>query len=208
MINKDRLKLARERLNLTPTEVANRADILPGTYYKYESGASENTQSNKLAKIAKVLGVSTDYLLGLSDVMEELDEVNPDYFVKIPVYGSVPAGQPMEALQVDGGYIEIEKSWIRGGKRFFGLRVKGDSMYPYYMEGDIVICELTPDFHSGDDVVVFIGYDYEATLKRIRQKDGYIELEPINREYKTKRFTPHDEPVRVLGVVRELRRSV
>lgn len=208
-MDKERLIKVRKRFSKTPYRFAKKLGINAGTYSKYESGETPHMRTDNLEKIVKATGVSADYILGLSDFEEPFIESHPGEFISVPVYGSVPAGEPMEALEVDGGYVFIEKSKAKGGKKYFGLKVKGDSMYPYYMEGDIIICELTSDFHSGDDVVVFLGNEFEATLKRIHDKGDHIELEPINREYPVKKIYPNDNiRLQVLGVVKELRREI
>lgn len=200
-IDGNRIKSRRKEKDLNQKELAKLLDLNASTVNAYENGRIKKVNTTNLKKLAQALGTTSDFLIGLSD------EPEPNaYGVKVPVYGSVPAGTPIEALHVDEGYVEIEPEMVRGDKRFLGLKVKGDSMYPYYMEGDVVIIEITPDFNSGDDIVVYVGDDYEATLKRGYKKDGYIELEPINREYSPKTFGPHDKPIRVLGIVREMRR--
>lgn len=197
-MNPYRLINLRNELGLKQTELCEKTGVSNATLSRIEAGKAPVSYDN-LARIAKTLGTTTDYLLGLSEDKEEKS------LTRIPVYGSVPAGIPIEALQVDEGYINIDSEMLRGDKRFIGLKVKGDSMYPFYLEGDTILVEITPDFNSGDDVVVFVGENYEATLKRIHRKEDHIELEPLNREYKTHSYSEKTEPVRVFGVVRELR---
>lgn len=205
MFSGKRLKQARENKKLKQKDLAKIVELSTPVISNYETESIKYPRADLIEKFADALGTSVDYLLDRSDFMEIPDSTDD---IQIPVYGSVPAGTPIEALEVDNGYIGLKKEMFKGGKKFIGLKVKGDSMYPYYMEGDTIIIELTPDFNSGDDVVVFIGYDYEATLKRIHKKEDHIELEPINREYPTRSYGKDDTPVRVLGVVRELRRSI
>jgi len=60
-----RLKKAREYNGLTQREVAKTLRISNSTYAKYETGANEPSLQ-MLAMLAKLFGVSTDWLLGLS----------------------------------------------------------------------------------------------------------------------------------------------
>lgn len=204
-----RIKHLRKLRGLKQKDLAKITGISNQNISKYEKAESTVVKSNTLEKIANALNTSTDYLLGVKDFDDfDLVEINEEDTVKVPIYGQIPAGRPIEALQVDCGYIEYSASHFKGGKQFIGLKVKGNSMYPFYMEGDTVIIEITPEAQSGDDVVVFIGYDNEATLKKFHQKEDHIELEPINREYSIRKFYKNDQPIRILGVVRELRREV
>lgn len=208
MINGKRIKSVRKSRKMTQEELADKCGLNRKGISKYESGAIKTVNSDTLFKLADVLETTSDYLLGLTDIEGPDDLYGKVDTRPVPVYGSIPAGTPIEALQVDEGYIEVESQMFRGDKKFIALKVKGDSMYPFYLEGDIILIELTTDFKSGDDVAVYVGYDYEATLKRIHKRDNCIELEPLNREYKSRTFSADDEPVRVLGVVRELRRKI
>lgn len=61
----ENLKAARERKNMTQKEVADNIGVAKSTYSLYESGNREpNVQTIK--KIADILNVSADDLLGLS----------------------------------------------------------------------------------------------------------------------------------------------
>ena len=98
-----------------------------------------------------------------------------------------------------------------GEKEYFGLRVKGDSMYPEYLDGDTVIVRKTPCCDSGDVCVVYVN-GYDATLKRIKlNEDGSITLQPRNPEYPPRTYSlaeVESVPVSIAGVVVELRRKV
>lgn len=211
MLQGDRIKNLRKERKLTQKELGELIDGNEQTIYKLEKRKNGNSRVEVVEKVAKALDTSTDYLLGLTNSPNlELVEIveNNEKSVLIPVYGKVAAGVPIEALEVDYGWIPIEKKLIMSGKRFIGLKVKGDSMYPYYMDGDTVIIEINPVVESGDDVVAYIGYDFEATLKRFHWEEDGIALEPLNREYPIKHYGKNDNPVRILGKVVEVRRKV
>ena len=62
----ENLKLAREKRNMTQKEVADQIGVAKSTYSLYESGNREpNVQTIK--KIADILRISADDLLGLSN---------------------------------------------------------------------------------------------------------------------------------------------
>lgn len=67
MIFNERLKKSRLKGGLTQEELAKQINISPSAISLYESGEREpNLQT--LVTIAKELNVTTDYLLGLSDI--------------------------------------------------------------------------------------------------------------------------------------------
>ena len=130
-----------------------------------------------------------------------------------PVIGEVAAGFGSEAVEEEtGDYEQIPLEWLRGHNpdNFFVLRVKGDSMYPDFQDGDHVLVHRQTSVDSGTVAVML--YDSEvATLKKVRYKKGedWVELIPRNPEYQTKRIENWDlNECRVLGEVKRLIRVV
>jgi transcriptional regulator with XRE-family HTH domain len=62
----ERLRLVREQQNLSQHELARLCDFGPNQISRIEIGISEPLASN-VAKLASVLNVSIDYLMGLTD---------------------------------------------------------------------------------------------------------------------------------------------
>lgn len=125
--------------------------------------------------------------------------------VQIPVYGSVPAGVPIEAIQDIEGYVDIPADWADHG-RFMALTVHGSSMYPKYLDGDIVVIKVQDYIPSGQDAVVYVN-GYDATLKTvINEADGTTTLKPVNPEYETKNYGPG--VVKPLGIVKRMVREL
>lgn len=126
---------------------------------------------------------------------------------RIKVLGSVPAGIPIEAIEDIVDWEEIPREWTLSGKEYFGLKVKGDSMSPEYLDGDTIILQKTNDCESGDDCVVYVN-GYDATFKRVIKKTDHIILQPINSTYEPImcEYTG-DNSVQIAGVVVELRRK-
>lgn len=71
----ERLKTLRKEAGLTQVDVAEKLGISQPAYASWERGVKKPTQDN-LVKIAQVLNVSVDYLVGNSDNTEdELDNI-------------------------------------------------------------------------------------------------------------------------------------
>lgn len=64
-----RIRELREEEGLKQTELANMLNIKQNTYSQYETGARE-ISIDVLIKLSKIYGVSTDYILGLTDIQE------------------------------------------------------------------------------------------------------------------------------------------
>ena len=63
---KFQIKEARELAGLSQKELAEKIGVAPNTFHGYESG-KHDPKSNLLADIARVCGVSVDFLLGLEE---------------------------------------------------------------------------------------------------------------------------------------------
>ncbi|MFS9077125.1 helix-turn-helix domain-containing protein [Streptococcus mitis] len=71
----ERLKELRKKANFTQVEVAEKLGISQPAYASWERGVKKPTQEN-LVKIAQILSVSVDYLVGNSDNKKEtLDNI-------------------------------------------------------------------------------------------------------------------------------------
>lgn len=71
----ERLKKLRKQAQLTQVDVAEKLGISQPAYASWERGVKKPTQEN-LVKIAQILNVSVDYLVGNSDNTEdELDNI-------------------------------------------------------------------------------------------------------------------------------------
>ena len=67
-----RLRFARTNAGLTQREVSARAGIGVRNYSKYETGIAY-PPPDSMIRLCKVLGVTSDYLLGLSDTFSPSD---------------------------------------------------------------------------------------------------------------------------------------
>ncbi len=203
----ERIKNRRVELGLSVEELARLLGKNRATIYRYESDEIENLPITVLEPLAQVLHTTPAQLMGWDSNVSPVPL--PTNTISIPVLGSIPAGVPLEAVQDVLEWIDIPEEWTRGDRQYFGLVVKGDSMFPEYLEGDIVVIRKQPCCDSGDDCAVIIN-DADATLKRVRILEDGIELEAINPMYGKKKFTYEEAeslPVNILGVVVELRRK-
>ena len=96
---------------------------------------------------------------------------------QIPVVGVVTAGMPILAVENREGSL----SWD-GDPDCFALRVRGDSMVGAgILDGDKVIVRPQQSADDGQIVVALLGD--EATVKRLRYRNGKVYLMPENPTY-------------------------
>ena len=95
---------------------------------------------------------------------------------QIPVVGLVTAGMPILAVENQEGTL----TWDAPG--CFALRVRGDSMInAAILSGDLVI--VRPQQHADDGQIVVARIGDEATVKRLRRRNGQVWLMPENDNY-------------------------
>lgn len=216
----DNIKNIREKYNLTQDELGAIAGVSGGAVSTWERGTAE-PRMGAIQKISDKLGISKSEVIG-EPMFIEADKIFKDLVVcenrseykvhppnHIPIYGTIPAGIPIAAIQDIEGYEEIDPSMLRGGKRYFGLKVKGNSMYPMFMEGDTIIVRQQPDCESGQVCAVRVNGD-DATLKKVIKQGGTTILQPLNPEYEPMFFVsaPEEPSLEIMGVVVEIRRKL
>lgn len=200
-----KLKKCRKDMSLSQKEFGQKIGVAESTVSLYESN-KRFPDADTLKKISALFKVSLDYLLG--NAPAKAAQSNPaGHGVRIPVLGRVVAGIPIEAVEEILDYEEITPELAATGE-FFALKIRGHSMEPRMMEGDVVIVRRQDDVDSGDVAIVLVNGD-EATVKRVKKQEEGITLIATN----TSVYEPHfysnkeiaDLPVRILGRVVELR---
>lgn len=207
---KDLIRERRLEIGKTLEQVGREIGVAKATVQRWESGEIKDMRRDKLVSLARALDTTPAYLMGWEPNVEPAT-ARSSVSVSINVYGTVPAGVPVEAIEDIVDTEAIPKEWCRGGKEYFGLRVKGDSMYPKYLDGDTIIVRKQETCESGVDAVVYVN-GYEATLKKVKiGDDGSLTLIPQNTNYAPITYTALQVaalPIKIAGVVVELRRKI
>ena len=188
----------RKQKGLSQSELAALCCVHQTAVSQWEKGrTSPDNESLKL--LASALGVSVGTLIGGEDIGST---------VLVPVLGFVRAGIPMEAVEDILDYEEISADMAARGE-YFGLKIKGDSMFPLFQAGDTVIVRRQPDAESGEIAVVLVNGN-DATVKKLIKKDTSLLLVSENSAYEPMIFSKEEIealPVTVIGKVVELRRK-
>lgn len=199
-----RIKELRTKKGLSQEQLAKILNIDRSTVNKYESGQSRPIRY--INKLADLFGVSADYILGLDDKNGKEQDPPPES-VKIPVLGYAAAGIPIESITEIEGYEEIPAEIAEKGK-YFALKVKGYSMAPRFLPGDIAIVKVQRTFRSGDTCIVQINGN-EAAIRQVYKSYNGITLVALNPSVFAPRFFTAEEvqkiPVQMIGVVIEIR---
>lgn len=124
------------------------------------------------------------------------DDFPPIETARLPLYGRIAAGTPIEALRDHSTTVDVPVSMLGAGDHY-ALSVTGDSMIEAgILDGDTVIIRRCDTVENGTIVVALVE-ENEVTLKTLRRRPGVIALEPANPRYETRVFGP--DKVRVQG---------
>ena len=139
---KDRLHNAREQTGLSRKEFAESIGEFQATYSAWENGQLPGC--DRMAKLAVVLGVTTDYLFGLSDATKPV--LTPDIAAKEkPASGDVPAWLPLSASTwpADGQLVILSCETLMGGFEYQIARCVGGpyDAYPFIDPNSDLTCE-------------------------------------------------------------------
>lgn len=199
-----RIKERRKLLGLSAEDLAAMVGMSPATIYRYEKGDIKKVDTTKLTPIAQALETTEADLMGWTEAAKvdvstpknfpsNIMPILPDSGQRIRVLGEIAAGKPL--------YMEEDyETWVPAPmKADFALIVRGDSMLPTYMDGDVVYIREQPSVDDGQ--VAAVAVDDSATLKHVyRWLDG-LNLVSDNPAYPPIYVDPSEQDVRVLGIV-------
>ena len=147
------------------------------------------SQSQKKARSIRVL----------SDCREREPET---YIGKVPLLGTVAAGKPLLSEENLDGYVNLTEPFVRPGKSYFALRVRGQSMINAgILDGDLAVVEQASTAQDGQIIVAVI--DDAITLKRYYKEAERIRLQPENPQFQAIYCTD----VRIVGILSNIVRT-
>lgn len=215
----EKLKAARKRKKLTQKQLASLIHAAHSSISDWEHD-QHKPDPDTIQNLCWALEVTPNYFFLPShsvsqpsktlELPDNIYELEPTDLIPFKVIGTIAAGYGSEAVEEYTGDIQIvPRASLRGRRpeEFFVLRVKGNSMYPQFLEGDHVLI-LRCDVVTNGAVAVVLYDGSDATLKKVQYGDGYMDLIPINPEYQAKHITGSDlSNCRILGRAMSLMRD-
>lgn len=120
------------------------------------------------------------YLTKEENKPRAIDVLGRESMVKIPLLGTIAAGQPIEAIE-NKETIAVPKSKLPKSGNIYALRVSGNSMIDENInDGDVILVKQQGAAENGQRVVALID-NHEATLKKFYKERGGIRLQPANK---------------------------
>ena len=219
METKDMLKTARTEKDISLSKLESLTGIPKATLQRYETGTTKKIPLDAITIIEKALNLPSGYLMGWepenTDINAKLlpPTITEDT-VTFPILGEIAAGYDMIAVEDwSGETIEIPRFYLKGRpmEDYFVLRVHGDSMYPQYQDGDIVLILKQSTLNRSGEIGAVIYEDDTATLKKVEYVPGedWMEMIPLNPEFKPKRIEGEAlDHCRILGIPKLLIREI
>ncbi|MGZ0002198.1 LexA family transcriptional regulator [Leuconostoc mesenteroides] len=204
------------------SELARRVDMAKSAVSRYFNRTRE-FPLNRVNEFASALGVTPEYILGLSqddDIVsiynqldtnrrnnvvdyarKQLDEQNNVVAFPIPekrqvsVYGAVSAGTGEYLLDGKPELVEYDGDVPAHD---FAVVVNGDSMLPLFDDKQIIFVKKTTEVRSGQ--IVIADYDQQAYVKKLIKDDNGCRLVSLNRKYDDMPIDDNHE-MSIFGVV-------
>lgn len=198
----EKMKELRLAFEYTQSQLAIKMGTSRSLISLWEKGERKPSYDD-IAKLSKIYGVSTDFLIGTTTVPDgeviNINELKP-MKNKVYVYGVIPAGEALEAIENIDSEIEIPTKIARK-KDLFGLKIHGESMSKVLPNGSIAVFQKTCELKNGEIGAILVNGD-DATVKRFHKLTNSIVLEPdsYNIDYKPIIIDADDStPVTILG---------
>lgn len=188
----------RKELRLTLEQVGTYCGVGKSTVRKWENGMIKNVGREKLKLLGEILQISPADLIEVNEdraYVQGVVRISEVGMHQVPMIGEVAAGVPIIADQIHSVYIDSPC------KADYALTVKGDSMNPTYLDGDIIYIHEQPTLDYDGQVAVIILEDC-ATVKHVWRKPDGVMLTSDNQSYAPMFYAFSDlNTIRILGKV-------
>lgn len=176
----ERMRTAREKLELSKTAFAKLVGVSQPTVTDWESGVMQPNGKN-LLNASRVLGMTPDELLtGKTGGAKSNAELSGQAVsISVPVVGTLQGGTD--------GYLAYDQTDLDGivthysdDPGAYAMRIRGDSMAPRIRHGEFVVVEPCREAMPGDDVAVELRNGRRVVKTFLYERDGEITLGSIN----------------------------
>ena len=183
----ERIFTLMKKRGLSQNKLAKAAQISQSGLSSIISGAVSPKEVT-IQAIAKVLDCSVSELMGETGI-----SFIPISRSAVPILGSIACSPQTDPDTNPDGYADLPE----GVRADFALKCKGDSMYPMFHDGDLVLIRQQPEVENGQ--VAAVGINGETTLKHVYKTENGLFLVANNTKYAPIQARPEDD-VTVYGL--------
>lgn len=186
---KNRLKEALEKREMRPVDLSERTGISRSVISSYLAGRWKAKQDN-LYLISKAMNIDPAWLMGYDISMDGTPTkkykespapkgTHKPQFKKVPMMGYAAAGQPLEDINQDINFFDVENKYDVD----FCITVRGDSMINANInDGDIIFIKSMSEVPNGKIACVEIDNE-KVCLKRFYKNENGVMLVSENPAY-------------------------
>jgi len=176
----ERIRALMQEQNIKQVDFAEKLDLTPATLAKYISKKEEHRRdipNSILSKIASLLKVDIDYLLGMQD---ERVATQKDFSMKIPYLESVECPPELYSLNNIKDFISVDV--ILYSENMYAIKATTTEMHPEIKEGDICTCVHNTDQLITDNMLVHYSFKdkYGIRMIKVDEETNQISLVPLN----------------------------
>jgi len=156
------VKELRIRAGMQQKELAILAGVARPTVSEWEHG-KKDPSGERLRKLSQIFNVDVGTILGYSPPLLPMKRN------AVPIIGNIACGERVTPDTNPEGYADLPE----GVRADFALRCKGDSMFPTFQDGDLVLIRQQPEVEPGQ--IAAVSVNGETTLKHVYpQRDGLL----------------------------------
>lgn len=184
---------------LSVSGLARQAGLDPTTFNKSKrftnDGRPRWPSTESIAKILKATGTPLDDFMTYVSKPKRAEPVYATPRTSVPLIGFAQAGHG--GFFEDGGYpvgsgMEEVSLPLIADENAYALKVSGDSMLPFYRDGDIIIVSPNEQVRRGDRVVAKT-LDGEVMAKILEKRTAeQVVLLSLNPDHPPRFFAPED----------------
>lgn len=201
----DNVNAIRIHFGLNQEKLAELMGVSQTTVSAWECGES-TPRRNNVEKLLRVLpGISYDDVMSESNGFAKRVLKKAQGWVKVPLFGRIAAGTPLEMDNVDD-FGEVPAPVMSRYPNAFLLRVEGESMNRSIPNGAFALVDPCDDVERDGKPYAVCVNGHDATIKRVRKLENGFELAPDSSDPTFKpivydRGNPEDEEITVVGRV-------
>lgn len=203
-----RIKELRQEKKLTQKEFSKLLSVTQSSISRYESCTGEPDSAFFTSFSKSFPDVNMHWLLtGSGPMFQELVPMDASLLedtIRLPICGEIAAGEPCEVVWDEPlGYLYIPRHLLHFPPPYFMFRVKGRSMEPHILNGDIVICSQDWRGQRLHGKILAFRTPDGITLKKLflDDKNRITWLMPINHEFTPMPFEEDGEEIVMIGLL-------
>jgi len=170
----ERLVALRNERGWTRYRAAQNCQMSQTSYDKIEAGQTTNPGADVLRRLATGFEVSLDELAGEATAKAGRDHDAPraERTVDLALRAVAAGGPPIEFVESPDEHYSVLRHLAT--KDRYVIRITGDSMFPTFHSGDLLLVEPAMKVRDGSPAIVLVRG--ETTVKRVykSKRGGYI----------------------------------